>query len=276
LTEESTIENRVPELNKTIELELVVPETQQELLEASKVLLTKLTMLTVGDNGLDKIPGLLQQLFAGFGLEPPSITSTEATTATSIRTTTVSTTLRTRNFKHNRLSDFYKQRQSAGTSIENEEEQRIGLLSSLRSQIITSALQDRKIVAKANKIPVYSPARKVPSRRVKVFYNQPGKEETKGTDDNIQLQENLASELNNTLKSHLQSILSRVQTQKKQKEEYEESVVNSVKEQLERFTAMLDEKSFKIIPEKDNINNTKDDLAKALEAQLRSFYGDYK
>ena len=39
---------------------------------------------------------------------------------------------------------------------------------------------------------------------------------------------------------------------------------------------MLDEKSFKIIPEKDNINNTKDDLAKALEAQLRSFYGDYK
>ena len=32
-------------------------------------------------------------------------------------------------------------RQSAGTSIENEEEQRIGLLSSLRSQIITSALQ---------------------------------------------------------------------------------------------------------------------------------------
>jgi len=275
--EESSIANEIIEVNKTTDLKPVVPETQQELLEASKVLLTKLTMLTVGENGLDKIPGLLQQLFAGFGLEPPT-TTTEATTitTTTTSTTTVSTTLRTRNFKHNRLSDFYKQRQPAETSQEDEEDQRLGLLSSLRSQIITSALQDRKIVAKANKIPVYSPARKVPSRRVKVFYNQPVKEETKSQDDGIQLQENLASELNNTLKSHLQSILTRVQTQKKQKQEYEESVVNSVKEQLEKFTAMLDEKSSKSIPENENINNVKDDLAKALEAQLRSFYGDYK
>ena len=67
MTEESSIENEVIEVNKTTDLEPVVPETQQELLEASKVLLTKLTMLTVGENGLDKIPGLLQQLFAGFG-----------------------------------------------------------------------------------------------------------------------------------------------------------------------------------------------------------------
>ena len=45
-----------------------IPDNQKELLEASKVLLTKLTQLTVGQKGLNKIPKLLEQLFAGFGM----------------------------------------------------------------------------------------------------------------------------------------------------------------------------------------------------------------
>jgi hypothetical protein len=247
-----------------------VPDTQKELLEASKLLLTKLTLLTVGENGLDKIPNLLHQLFAGFGLEAPT-TSPKPTTTTTIS----STTLRTRNFKHNSLSNFYKQRLTTESSVEDIEDQRLGLLSSLRNQIIESALKDRKIVAKANHIPVYEPARKVGRKKVKVFYNQHGlNKDEDSSEQNIQLQQDLASELNNTLKSHLQNLLSTVQTQKKEKQDYEESVVSSVKEQLLKFTQMLNKKTEDTNVDKPTDSNIKRDLAMALETQLRSFYGD--
>jgi len=257
-------------------LEDKIPDNQKELLEASKVLLTKLTKLTVGQQGLNKIPKLLEQLFAGFGLESPSLCvdscTTITTTTETTTTTTTTTTLRTRNFKHNRLSSFYKNRLNASTAPQEQEDQRLGLLSSLRNQIITSALQDRKIVAKANNIPLYSPARKVAKKKVKVFYGKSEKKE-ETTDRNIQLQEGLATELNNTLKSHLQSLLTKVQTKKRIKQEYEESVVSSVKEQLEKFTEMLDDKSTKLVNQ-DSDTDIQSDLAKALETRLRSFYTD--
>ena len=53
---------------ESTELEDRIPDNQKELLEASKALLTKLTQLTVGQKGLNKIPKLLEQLFAGFGM----------------------------------------------------------------------------------------------------------------------------------------------------------------------------------------------------------------
>ena len=50
--------------------------------------------------------------------------------------------------------------------------------------------------------------------------------------------------------------------------------MSSVKEQLEKFTEMLDDKSTKLVNENTNTDDIKSDLAKALESRLRSFYTD--
>jgi len=235
-------------------------------LEASKLLLVKLTQLTVGNQGLDKVPRLLAELFEGFGLGKDS--STSRTTSTT--TTTTTTTLRTRNFKHQKYAQFYKERpEESHESVEEPEIRRMDLLSSLRDQIITTALQDRKIVAKANNVAVYSPARKVSKRPVKLFYANVQEEDD--TAASQLTQQSLAAELNNTLKSHLLSLKTKVQTEKERKKEYKKSVVTSVQEQLAKFAEMLSKDDQQ--DDEQLVEEGEGDLATALEDQLRSFYG---
>jgi len=270
-----------------------VPETTEDLLEASKLLLKKLTMLTMGDKTVDEFPQLLTQLLAQLEKTSHVPLTTESTTTTTPTTTKMAA--RTKNFRHRVLSNFYSSRNSvsaAGSSAEEgstdsdtgleaepedpaeaENESRLDILSSLRSQIISTALKDRKIVAKANNLKIYYPGRKISSKSLRGFYDQATEDEAEKINQEhkekeTELQQQLAGELSASLRNQLGGLKDRVQQEYNRKSEYKAGVVNSVKQQLEIFASSLERKH-----ETENSDEAPD-LASALEKQLRAFYGD--
>jgi len=268
-----------------------VPETTEDLLEASKLLLKKLTMLAMGDKTVDEFPQLLTQLLAQLEKTSHVPLTTESTTTTTPTTTKMAA--RTKNFRHRVLSNFYSSRNSvsaAGSSAEEgstdsgleaepedpaeaENESRLDILSSLRSQIISTALKDRKIVAKANNLKIYYPARKISSKSLRGFYDQATEDEAEKINQEhkekeTELQQQLAGELSASLRNQLVGLKDRVQQEYNRKSEYKAGVVNSVKQQLEIFASSLERKH-----ETENSDEAPD-LASALEKQLRAFYGD--
>jgi len=271
-----------------------VPETTEDLLEASKLLLKKLTMLAMGDKTVDEFPQLLTQLLAQLEKTSHVPLTTESTTTTTPTTTKMAA--RTKNFRHRVLSNFYSSRNSvsaAGSSAEEgsadsaatdleakpedpaeaENESRLDILSSLRSQIISTALKDRKIVAKANNLKIYYPGRKISSKSLRGFYDQATEDEAEKINQEhkekeTELQQQLAGELSASLRNQLVGLKDRVQQEYNRKSEYKAGVVNSVKQQLEIFASSLERKH-----ETENSDEAPD-LASALEKQLRAFYGD--
>jgi len=270
-----------------------VPETTEDLLEASKLLLKKLTMLAMGDKTVDEFPQLLTQLLAQLEKTSHVPLTTESTTTTTPTTTKMAA--RTKNFRHRVLSNFYSSRNSvsaAGSSAEEgsadsdtgleaepedpaeaENESRLDILSSLRSQIISTALKDRKIVAKANNLKIYYPGRKISSKSLRGFYDQATEDEAEKINQEhkekeTELQQQLAGELSASLRNQLGGLKDRVQQEYNRKSEYKAGVVNSVKQQLEIFASSLERKH-----ETENSDEAPD-LASALEKQLRAFYGD--
>jgi len=270
-----------------------VPETTEDLLEASKLLLKKLTMLAMGDKTVDEFPQLLTQLLAQLEKTSHVPLTTESTTTTTPTTTKMAA--RTKNFRHRVLSNFYSNRNSvsaAGSSAEEgstdsdtgleaepedpaeaENESRLDILSSLRSQIISTALKDRKIVAKANNLKIYYPGRKISSKSLRGFYDQATEDEAEKINQEhkekeTELQQQLAGELSASLRNQLGGLKDRVQQEYNRKSEYKAGVVNSVKQQLEIFASSLERKH-----ETENSDEAPD-LASALEKQLRAFYGD--
>jgi len=247
----------------------------------------------MGDKTVDEFPQLLTQLLAQLEKTSHVPLTTESTTTTTPTTTKMAA--RTKNFRHRVLSNFYSSRNSvsaAGSSAEEgsadsdtgleaepedpaeaENESRLDILSSLRSQIISTALKDRKIVAKANNLKIYYPGRKISSKSLRGFYDQATEDEAEKINQEhkekeTELQQQLAGELSASLRNQLVGLKDRVQQEYNRKSEYKAGVVNSVKQQLEIFASSLERKH-----ETENSDEAPD-LASALEKQLRAFYGD--
>jgi hypothetical protein len=145
-------------------------ESAVALLAASKALLKKLTMLAVVAD--EDVPDSLRKLFRNINEDDgkehgeEGIFRGQATPSpVVILTTTVQPTVsRAKNFKHKKLATYYR----VDNSIEedaavdkNIEDDKMSLLASIRQQIISHAINDQNIIAKANNIPRYYPARKV-------------------------------------------------------------------------------------------------------------------
>jgi len=167
-----------------------------------------------------------------------------------------------------------------GHKIVKDDGSRTDLLSSLRSQIISTALEDRKIVAKANNVKVYFPGRKISSTSLRNYYDKidPKTVVSEEREEEKEFEHELVGELNASLRESLLQLRDEVQQAADEKEAYQHSIVSFVGQQLQHFATMLQKKHSEGGPTTDDsigsAENLETDLAQELEAQLRSFYGE--
>merc|ERR1711936_36652 len=75
-----------------------------------------------------------------------------------------------KHYKHKKFSKFYKTLASSKGEEISEEDRKLDLLTSLRVQLTNAALNDDKLKAKANRIPLYQPRKKVNEASLKQLY----------------------------------------------------------------------------------------------------------
>merc|ERR1719447_764930 len=178
----------------------------------------------MGDASLGQLPDLLNQLLEKLDSDGEIVNKTEANVSLPNHVTTTlppATTARAKNFKHKILSSFYKNRNpdvSGGETTLGDQSLRTDLLSSLRSQIVSTALENDDFLAKANNIQRYFPSRKTSSKSIKSFYSTSDPTAAKKTEDDIQKE--LAAELSSQLRTQLVNLRHRVQTEYDRKEGY--------------------------------------------------------
>ena len=75
-----------------------------------------------------------------------------------------------KNFKHRKFSNFYKTLFGSRSSETSEDDQKSGLLTSLRFQLTNAALNDDNLKARANRVPLYHPRKRIDTASLKQFY----------------------------------------------------------------------------------------------------------
>ena len=180
-----------------------------------------------------------------------------------------------RHFKHKTLSSFYRNLSSEPREkVEEEEDPTPGLLTSLRVQLINAALSDDKLKAKANKIPIYHPRKKVDKSSLRELYQS----------NSVKLP-SFKEEHRRKLETELQGVLKmqliRVETDLQRKavreteiqEDLEEELSRSLRQQFSSVLESLQATSRKVRVLERMEKMTKKEIKESLEAQLRNLYG---
>jgi len=244
-------------------------DSTSEVLALSLKLLKKLTMLVASDVEAEELPELLNSVYKSEAILRESTSLVLTTTTRS--TTTSKLILRNKNFKHKTLALFYKNlNKSSNEEKTLDKGGEVDLLTALRKQITATALDDEKLKAKANHIPIYRPRKKLNQKNVRNFYKKelPNKEvESKA----------IALENQNTLKTELQDALNaqlnRLKTDIQSKKTNERFVKQKLEVELEdslrtQFAAVKTDLQSKKTSEKFVRQKLELELEDSLRSQL--------
>jgi len=246
-----------------------------EILENSVKLLKKLIMISASNLGVEELPAYLQHVLktnfssSSLAMKPYSTQKPE------------NISKGRKNFRHKKFSRYYKDLQRkeilrSQVKVNNDQELKTDLISSLRSQLTRSALKDEKLKAKANRVPVYQPRRKINKTMLSQLYRR------KNKDSNIlgkvMQQEGLDSELQDTLKAQLARLekdlaLKNVEEEVFKEEELEVELSDSLRNQFSSVLRNLSPPTTTLRPQVVVERPvTKEELTEALEEQLNSLF----
>ena len=177
-----------------------------------------------------------------------------------------------------KFSMYYKdlkRKEQIESRVNNNEELKIDLISSLRSQLTRSALADEELKAKANRLPVYHPRRKVNRTMLSNLYRRINKDSKDLR--NVELKENLNSELEVALKIQLARLEEDLASKKIGdgliKEGLDVELSDSLRTQflsvLRNLSTVSSTLGPKIVAER---KATKEELTDALQYQLNSLF----
>ena len=238
-----------------------------QILEQSVNLLKKLIMLSASNLGVQELPMFLANVL---GRNSLSVTTPSTVTLPSRRRGL-------KNFKHNKFSNYYQSLHTKEISHKKiyEEDLRSDLLHSLRSQLTRSALEDEKLKAKANKVPIYYPRRRVNKTILSSIYRNKKTLVAEGIKEEEKTK--LNSELQQTLKAQLARLEGDLASKKIEEEELKLSLKTELSESLRvQFSSLLLD-----LPSETTTENpkqiiekpmTEEELMEALEEQLRIIF----
>ena len=238
-----------------------------EILENSVKLLKKLIMMSASNLGVEELPTFLQDVL-----------NTNFSSKSQLIQKIAPISKARKNFKHMKFSMYYKdlkRKEQIESRVNNNEELKIDLISSLRSQLTRSALADEELKAKANRLPVYHPRRKVNRTMLSNLYRRINKDSKDLR--NVELKENLNSELEVALKIQLARLEEDLASKKIGdgliKEGLDVELSDSLRTQFLSVLRNLSTVSFtlgpKIVAER---KATKEELTDALQYQLNSLF----
>ena len=238
-----------------------------QILEQSVNLLKKLIMLSASNLGVQELPMFLANVL---GRNSLSVTTPSPVTLPGRRRGL-------KNFKHNKFSNYYQSLHTKEISHKKiyEEDLRSDLLHSLRSQLTRSALEDEKLKAKANKVPIYYPRRRVNKTILSSIYRNKKTLVAEGIKEEEKTK--LNSELQQTLKAQLARLEGDLASKKIEEEELKLSLKTELSESLRvQFSSLLLD-----LPSETTTENpkqiiekpmTEEELMEALEEQLRIIF----
>ena len=172
------------------------------------------------------------------------------------------------------MSSFYRSLNSRlAEKVEEEEDPKTELLTSLRVQLINAALSDDKLKAKANKIPIYHPRKKVDKSSLKELYQSkvvtsPGLKE--------EHRKKLESELQGVLKRQLIRVENDLQRKRVRETEIQEDLEAELSQSLrQQFSSVLQslQSNNQAELEEKMKKMSKNEIKESLEAQLRNLFG---
>ena len=248
-----------------------------EILENSVKLLKKLIMMSASNLGVEELPSYLQEVLktnfssSSLALKPPS--AQKPTKISKVR----------KNFRHKKFSRYYKalqRKENLKAQVKErktDQELKTDLISSLRSQLTRSALEDEKLKAKANRVPVYQPRRKIDKAMLSHLYRSKSKD-LPGLSKAPQ-KEALDSELQNTLKAQLARLEKDLASKNVEEEVFddEEELDDELTDSLRsQFSSALRNLSPQTTTQRPQVvverPVTKEELTEALEDQLNSLF----
>ena len=160
--------------------------------------------------------------------------------------------------------------------VNNDQELKTDLISSLRSQLTRSALKDEKLKAKANRVPVYQPRRKINKTMLSHLYRR----KNKGSNilGKVKQKVKIDSDLQDTLKDELARLekdlaFMNVEEELFKEEEQDIELSDSLRNQFSSVLRNLAPPTTTLRPQVVVERPlTKEELTEALEDQLNTLF----
>ena len=235
------------------------------ILEHSVNLLKKLILLSASSLGMNELPDFLKDVVK---VDPRQSTKDSNFVA--------KVSNGRKNFKHRKFASFYKKLQVEEQlkPQDYENELKDDLKQSLRHQLTKNALENQKLKAKANQVPIYHPKKRVNLTAMRSFYreakllhsiNDPIKEEHKSK---------LSNELQEALKFQLArlegDLAGRKTNEATSNKKFGSDLSKSLRFQLSSMIRNLQPSKEKSLMDESKAL-TDEELKEALEVKLKAF-----
>ena len=264
------------------------------ILQHSVNLLKKLIMLSASDLGVDELPEFLKDILKTDANNIVSSLVQESTTTKSVVTTSSSSSVSEepsssssksivkkgrKNFKHSKFTAYYrklKAKQEELATVNFQDDIKSDLLVSLRHQLTESALNNDKLKAKANRVPIYQPRRRTNISVLREIYKSRGEDAVNNNGFNQEFKAQLSDELQEALKiqlERLESDLARKRLEEEREREIsDQELTDSLKSQFSSLFRNLgpEESAPAVLDDEDLVSDS--ELKTALEDQLRVLF----